>query len=90
MKFQEKRITNRQLSWQGVYMEAKSIFQSKTFWVNAIVILAGILNEAVPVVQDQTLSRSAIIYAILMIVLRKLSTGPVEVKAPKRRKSVKP
>lgn len=64
-------------------MNSKSLFASKTFWINAIAILAGILNEVAPVIQDTTLSRSAVIYAIIMIILRKITKDPVHVRRSK-------
>lgn len=57
-------------------MQPKSMFASKTFWINALVILGGVINEITPIVQDTTMSRGAIVYAILMIILRRVTKNP--------------
>lgn len=51
-------------------MNKKPAIASKTLWVNYLVLLGGIINELTPVLQDQNMTRTAMILAIANIILR--------------------
>ena len=58
-------------------MGSKLAIQSKTLWVNYIVIAAAILNEITPMLQDPQLSRTALVLAIANVVLRYFTKQPI-------------
>lgn len=51
-------------------MNSKRAIQSKTLWVNYLVLIGGFINELTPVLQDQTMTRTAMGLAIVNILLR--------------------
>lgn len=58
----------------------KPLHQSKTVWVNGVVLLAAICVEVLPVLRDQLPQHSGVIaatLAVVNIVLRHLTTQPL-------------
>ncbi len=66
--------------------EAKSILLSKVFWANVVAIIAGMLEakDVIDVLPNAVLPYLASIVAVINIVLRTITTQPVEVRLPKR------
>ena len=65
--------------------DVKSIFKSKTFWVNAVVIVAGVATMLLDPVQygAEVAKWAAVVLAAVNIYLRTVTTGPVEIKPQK-------
>lgn len=60
--------------------DTKSPASSKTVWVGVIGVLAGVLNELLPVAErfaDQEITRTAFVSGLLMIVLRAVTKSPL-------------
>ena len=63
--------------------QPKSPAASRTIWVGALTILASVLNELLPTVEqfaDQEITRTALVSAIVMIVLRSITKSPLVFK----------
>jgi hypothetical protein len=54
-------------------MNKKPALTSKTLWVNYLVLFGAIVNELTPVLQDQNMTRTAMIMAIANIILRHMT-----------------
>ena len=60
--------------------QPKTPAQSKTMWVGILGILAGVLNEFLPVADklaSQEITRTAAISGLVMIVLRMVTKSPL-------------
>lgn len=55
----------------------KSPLASKTLWVNVLILLMGVINEIIPLLQDTTMTRAAMVLAITNIILRYLTNSPL-------------
>ena len=66
--------------------DVKSIFKSKTFWVNAAVIIVGVASMLTDPVQygPEVAKWAAVVLAVVNIVLRTVTTGPVSIKPQKK------
>ena len=66
--------------------DVKSIFKSKTFWVNAAVIIVGVASMLTDPVQygPEVAKWAAVVLAVVNIVLRTITTGPVSIKPQKK------
>jgi len=79
-------------------METKSIFKSKTMWINAILIITAVIllvNPSVltsfgifPENQSNVLTLLGFLGAVLNIILRFLTTGSVSINPPKNSDNV--
>lgn len=66
--------------------DVKSIFKSKTFWVNAAVIIVGVATMLTDPVQygPEVAKWAAVVLAVVNIILRTVTTGPVSVMPQKK------
>ena len=65
--------------------DVKSIFKSKTFWINAAVIVIAVATMLTDPVQygPEVAKWAAVVLAAVNIGLRMITTGPVAVKPQK-------
>jgi hypothetical protein len=62
-------------------MNPKSIFASLTIWLNFLAAIGLTANEILPVVNNPALSKTAIILAVINILLRFKTKQPISLKA---------
>ena len=63
--------------------DPKSPAASRTIWVGVLTVIAAVLNEGLPLAQkfaDQEITRTALVSAIVMIVLRSITKSPIVFK----------
>lgn len=58
--------------------ETKSGAKSKTLWINYLVVIGAVINEITPVLQDSNMTRTAMILAVVNIILRYVTKGAVK------------
>ena len=58
-------------------MNKKSAITSKTLWINYLVLLGAIINELTPILQDQNMTRTAMILSITNIILRYMTNSGI-------------
>ena len=63
--------------------QPKSPAASRTIWVGVLTVIAAVFNELAPIAQkfaDQEITRTALISAVVMIVLRSITKSPLVFK----------
>ena len=58
-------------------MQTKSIFESRTIWLNAIVAVLAIYDQVAPFIPPAWVPKIAAIVGVLNIILRLVTTQPV-------------
>ena len=60
--------------------DPKSPAASRTIWVGVLTVIAAVFNELAPIAQqfaDKEITRTALISAVVMIVLRSITKSPL-------------
>lgn len=53
----------------------KQFYESKTFWLNAIVTILAVYDQVAPFIPKEWLPKAAVIVGVLNIILRVFSTS---------------